>query len=348
MVRTGLEKPVMVFIEYRNNRVADVSIELLGEANRLAEKLGVPVEALALGYNIEKELEILGQYGCSRIYYMDDKRLSQFSTIPYTRAIVDIVKRHEPQIFLFGGTIIGRDVAPRVASELRCGLTADCTGFRIGQHKVKDKIYDNTLLQIRPAFGGNIIATIVSPESCPSMATVREGVMKRTDPDSSKTTEIIGEDCDLSEDDFMTEILDVVYRGKTVNLKSAKTIVSAGMGAGNPRALELIKELADLLGGEVGASRPVVDSGLLGKDHQVGQTGTAVNPNLYIACGISGQIQHRAGIEGAKRIVAINKDAKAPIFSIAHYGIVGDVNDVLPKMIKAYREKRRAQEDDHA
>lgn len=337
----------MVFMEYRDGKVADVSLELLGEAHRLAGKLDVPVEALALGHNLERELESLGQYGCSRVYHVDDPRLSHYRTIPYAKAIVEIVRRHEPQIFLVGGTIMGRDVAPRVASELGCGLTADCTGLRIGEHRVKGKIYDNTLLQIRPAWGGNIIATIVSPDSAPSMATVRDGVMEKTLIDEAQAPEIIREPCDFTDDDFLTEIVDVIYRERTVNLKSARIIVSAGMGASNPAALDLVKDLADLLGGQVGASRPVVDSGVLGKDHQVGQTGTSVSPNLYVACGISGQIQHRAGIAGAKRIIAVNKDADAPIFGIAHYGIVGDVNDVLPKMIKAYREKRRLQEDDH-
>lgn len=332
-------KSVMVFIEQNDKKIADVSLELVCEANSLADKLDVPVEAIAIGHNMKKELEVLGGYGCQTVYYTDDKRLAHFTSVPYAKTIVKIIKKYEPQIVLFGATTTGRDVAPRVASELKCGLTADCTELQIGEHKIKDKVYENTLLQIRPAFGGNIVATIVSPESVPSMATVREGVMKMIEPDPSKKAEIIDEKCELSDDDFLTEVIEVVHEEKSVDLKSAQIIVSAGMGACNPESLKLVKELARVLGGVVGASRPVVDSGLLDKDHQVGQTGMTVRPTLYIACGISGQIQHRAGMAGSKRIIAINKDPNAPIFDIAHYGIVGDVNDVIPKMIKAYKAK---------
>jgi electron transfer flavoprotein alpha subunit len=216
-------------------------------------------------------------------------------------------------------------------------LTADCTKLGIGDHRIKDTVYENVLLQIRPAFGGNIIATIVSPESMPSMATVREGVMKMEDPDCSRKAEIIPEVCDLPDADFSTELIKVVREPKTVDLKSAKIIVSAGMGAADPESLSLVAELARTIGGVVGASRPVADAGVLDRCRQVGQTGTTVRPNLYIACGISGQIQHRAGMEGARRIIAVNPDPEAPIFTFAHYGIVGDVREVLPKMIKAYK-----------
>ncbi|MCP4754322.1 MAG: electron transfer flavoprotein subunit alpha/FixB family protein [Proteobacteria bacterium] len=333
------KKNVMVFIEQNEKKIAEVSLELICEAERLANELEVDVEAIAIGYDMRKELETLGHYGCKTVYYADDERLTHFTSVPYAKQIVKTIKRHEPQIVLFGASIIGRDVAPRVASELKCGLTADCTELQIGEHKIKDKVYQNTLMQIRPAFGGNIIATIVSPESVPSMATVREGVMKLGDPDTAKHAEIIDEECDLSDDVFMTEVLEVVRGNKAVDLKSAKIIVSAGMGAANAESIELVKELAHVLGGEVGASRPMVDSGLLAKDHQVGQTGTTVRPTVYLACGISGQIQHRAGMAESKRIIAINSDPDAPIFKIAHYGIVGDLNDVIPKMIKAYKAK---------
>ncbi|MCP4042563.1 MAG: electron transfer flavoprotein subunit alpha/FixB family protein, partial [Gammaproteobacteria bacterium] len=221
----------------------------------------------------------------------------------------------------------------------RCGLTADCTELQIGEYKTKGKVYENAFLQIRPAFGGNIMATIVSPESFPSMATVREGVMRMDPPDKSKTAEVVVEESGLADGDFMTEVLEVVRKQKAVNLGSAQIIVAAGMGAGNPGTLKLVRQLADTLGGEVGASRPLVDAGLLPHEHQVGQTGTTVRPNLYIACGISGQIQHRAGMAGSKRIIAINSDPDAPIFKIAHYGIVGNLNDVIPKMIEAYKAK---------
>ena len=333
------QKSVMVFIELNDGKIADVSLELVCEAALLAEQLDTQVEAVAVGYNAEAELQKLGQYGCSRVYYTDDNRLACFSSVPFAKIMVDAIKKYQPQIVLFGATTMGRDVAPRVASALKCGLTADCTQLQIGDHKIRDTVYENILLQIRPAFGGNIIATIVSPESVPSMATVREGVMKMADPDLNRKTEIITAACNVSDNDFLTEVVEVVREESTVNLKTAKIIVSAGMGAGSVEGLALVKQLAKTLGGVVGASRPVADAGLLDRCHQVGQTGVTVRPNLYIACGISGQIQHRAGMEGAKRIIAINKDPEAPIFNIAHYGIVGDVLDVIPRMIKAYKAK---------
>ena len=328
----------MVFIESRAGKIAEVSLELLGAAKDLANELGVQVEAVAIGHNLTDELELLGQYGCQRVYYTDDQRLTHFTSIPFAKIVVNTIKKHAPGIVLFGATTMGRDVAPRVASALKCGLTADCTDLKIGEHKIKDKVYKNTLLQIRPAFGGNIIATIVSPESVPSMATVREGVMKMAIPNPDLTIEIISEPCSLSDDDFLTEVIEVISEEKAVNLKAAQIIVSAGVGASDPEAIALARELAGALCGELGCSRPVVDSGILDKDHQVGQTGITVRPNLYIACGISGQIQHRAGMSEAKRIIAINKDPNAPIFAIAHYSIVGDVKDVLSKMIKAYKK----------
>ncbi|MBN2331807.1 MAG: electron transfer flavoprotein subunit alpha/FixB family protein [Deltaproteobacteria bacterium] len=333
----GTGKNVMVFIEARDGCVADVSLELICAARRLAAKLGCEVEAVALGCNLKTVLESLGQYGCQRVFYTDDSRLARFTSVPYAKTVVQTIKSHQPRIVLFGATTMGRDVAPRVASALKCGLTADCTDLQIGEHQIKDVVYQDTLLQIRPAFGGNIVATIVSPESVPSMATVREGVMKMTAPEVGKTAEVVMTPCLVADDDFLTEVLDVVREEKKVNLKAAQIIVSAGMGASDPDALDKVKELARLLGGEVGCSRPVVDAGVLDKDHQVGQTGMTVRPNLYIACGVSGQIQHRAGMSEAKRIIAINSDPQAPIFSIAHYAIVGDVKDVLTRMVKAYK-----------
>jgi electron transfer flavoprotein alpha subunit len=222
-------------------------------------------------------------------------------------------------------------------------LTADCTDLQIGDYTIQGKTYDNILLQIRPAFGGNIIATIVSPESSPSMATVRDGVMTICPPDKSRLAEIIPEGHTLEDSDFLTEVIEIVNEEKKVNLKSANIIVSAGMGASSPESLALVKSLARTLGGELGCSRVIVDSGILHKDHQVGQTGTTVRPKLYIACGISGQVQHRAGMSESRRIIAINSDPNAPIFNIAHYGIVGDLNDIIPKMIKAYKGELKCQ-----
>jgi electron transfer flavoprotein alpha subunit len=335
----SVNNSVVVFIEQKNKKIADVSLELLCKARELAENIGGTTDAIVIGHDMKEELGILGKYGCRKAYYVDDRRLAHFTSVPYAKTIVEITKKYKPTIVLFGASTTGRDVAPRVASELKCGLTADCTDLKIGDHKIKDRLYKNVLLQIRPAFGGNIIATIVSPESTPSMATVREGVMKIETLDSSTPVEIVDEDCLIPDDDFMTEIIEVVNKEKTVDLKSAQVIVSAGMGACSPESLVLVKELARVLGGEVGASRPAVDGGFLVKDHQVGQTGTTVRPTLYIACGISGQIQHRAGMAESKRIIAINNDPQAPIFDIAHYGIVGDLNDIIPKMIKAFKEK---------
>jgi len=333
------KKNVMVFIEQIDKKIADVSLELICKANELASQLGVSVEAVALGSNMRNELSVLGHYGCETVYYVHDKRLAHFTSIPYAKTIVNIIKKYEPQIVLFGATVNGRDVAPRVASGLKCGLTADCTDLQIGEHKSKGKVWENTLLQIRPAFGGNIVATIVSPESIPSMATVREGVMKMDESDTSKSAKIVDEKCLLSDEEFLTEVIEAIREEKSVNLKAAQIIVAAGMGVSSPESMGLVKDLAKTLGAEVGGSRAVVDAGLLNHDHQVGQTGTTVRPNLYIACGISGQIQHRAGMDESKRIIAVNKDPQAPIFDIAHYGIIGDVNDVIPKMIKAYKAK---------
>jgi electron transfer flavoprotein alpha subunit len=335
----SMTRNVMVFIELNDGKIADVSLELVCEAGRLARKLNTGVVAVAMGYDARNELMCLGGFGCDKVYYTDDSRLSFFSSVPYAGIMVSAIRKYQPGIVLFGATTMGRDLAPRVASALRCGLTADCTQLEIGDHGIRDKEYKNILLQIRPAFGGNIIATIVSPESTPSMATVREGVMKMAEPDPSGKTEIVMEPCCVPDEDFLTEVIQVVREESSVNLKSARIIVSAGMGAGSPEGLLLVKQLARTLGGVAGASRPVVDAGLMDRCCQVGQTGVTVRPNLYIACGISGQIQHRAGMEGAKRIIAINKDLEAPIFNIAHYGIVGDIHDVIPKMIKAYKAK---------
>ena len=330
------QKNVLVFIEQTNNKIAAVSLELICKAQQLAAQLNVAVDAVVLGSNMHEEVKVLGHYGCNNVYYVNDERLAHFNSVPYAKIIIDIIKKYTPQIVLFGATINGRDVAPRVSSALQCGLTADCTDLQIGSYEFKGNKWDNTLLQMRPAFGGNIIATIVSPESSPSMATVREGVMKMVAPDDKKQARIIEEKCTLSDTDFLTEVVEVIRQEKTVNLKAAKIIVAAGMGAATRGSLDLIKALAKLLGAEVGCTRPVIDSGLLSWEHQIGQTGITVRPNLYIACGISGQLQHVTGMDESKRIIAINKDPHAPIFNVAHYGIIGTVDDVITKMVSAY------------
>jgi electron transfer flavoprotein alpha subunit len=231
-------------------------------------------------------------------------------------------------------------MAPRIASHLKVGLTADCTDLQIGDHEGKDgTVYKNILYQIRPAFGGNIIATIVTPDKKPQMATVRDGVMRLNAPDNSRKAEIVKIPASLGDSDFPTEIINRILEEKTVNLKGASIVVSGGIGVGSKENFRLIRELAETLGGEVGASRAAVDAGFIPKDHQVGQTGVTVRPKLYIACGISGSIQHRAWMDGSARIIAINTDPEAPIFSIAQYGIVGDLSEVIPRMIKAYKAR---------
>lgn len=328
---------VLVFIEQHDKKIADVSLELICKARHLADELGAPVAAVVLGFEIKNTLEILGVYGCDNVYCIEDKRLANFTSVPYAKTIANIVRKYKPQIVLFGATTTGRDIAPRVASELRCGLTADCTDLQIGKYEFKDQVWEKTLLQIRPAFGGNIVATIVSPESSPSMATVREGVIKLEKPNAAKKPRIIEEKCELADGDFLTEVLEVVREQKHVNLKTAKIIVAAGMGVSTHKSMDLVNELARVIGAEVGCTRTIVDAGFLAHARQIGQTGVTVRPNLYIACGISGQLQHISGMSESHRIIAINTDPNAPIFKIAHYSVVGDVGDVLPKMIKAYK-----------
>lgn len=334
------QQKVMVFIEQHDQKIADVSVELLCEATRLAEQINGQVVGVLPSSSIPaEEIQKLGHYGCETLYQVNDERLAHYVSLPYTRAVSEVIKRVKPSIVLFGATINGRDIAPRIASQLECGLTADCTELEIGDYKMRDKEYKNILLQNRPAFGGNIVATIVSPDSFPVMATVREGVMKLTTPDTTRQMEVIQESVEFKDEDFLTEVLEVVHQSKAVDLRKSRIVVAAGMGACNPESMALVKELAEVLGGDVAASRPVVDSGLLPIEHQVGQTGITVRPNLYICCGVSGQIQHRAGMDQSQRIIAINNDPNAPIFGVAHYGIIGDVNEVLPKMIAAYKDK---------
>ncbi|MBF0299683.1 MAG: electron transfer flavoprotein subunit alpha/FixB family protein, partial [Oligoflexia bacterium] len=330
---------ILIFIETynthnsNNNQISAVSLELISKATELAKTLQGKVIGVTLGSNISNNIiNESAQYGCDEIHLLNDPRLKYFTSIPYSKSISALIRKISPKIVLFGATTTGRDIAPRIASELKCGLTADCTDLCLGTHQVKNNLYENTLFQIRPAFGGNIVATIVSPESSPSMATVREGVMRLNTPDLNRQAVIINQtlrDLNVTDDDFQTEIVEIVRKEKSVDLKNAKIIVAAGMGAINSETtINMIKDLAHTLGGEVAVSRPVVDAGILGKDHQVGQTGITVRPTLYIACGISGQIQHLAGMSDSKRIIAINKDPNAPIFSVAHYKIIADVADV--------------------
>jgi len=330
---------VMVFIQQDDGVIADVSIELVSKARELADKLNTGVEAMIIGNAMKEKAQVLWGYGADIVYCIEHEKLAHFLSLPYAHVAIEHIKAREPQIVLFGATTTGRDLAPRIASALKVGLTADCTDLQIGDHELQGKVYKNILYQIRPAFGGNIIATIVSPEKKPQMATVREGVMKinKHDPKRKGHIEVITPE--LSESLFVTELVKLVREEKTVNLKGAQIIVAGGAGVGSKEDFDLIKELAHVLGGEVGASRAAVDAGWISKAHQVGQTGTTVRPKLYIACGISGSIQHRAGMAESSRIIAINTDPQAPIFQVAHYGIVGDLKEIIPMFINAYKKK---------
>jgi electron transfer flavoprotein alpha subunit len=333
------ENSVMVYIQQDGGKIAEVSLELVSKARELADQLGVSVSAALFGEKVAGEAPRLAALGADVIYLSEDPRLRHYTPIPYSKLMIRTIVDYKPQIVLYGATTGGRDLAPRAASHLKVGLTADCTDLKIGDHTQKEREYKNILYQIRPAFGGNIIATIVSPEKKPQMATVREGVMRMNLPDTSRKAEIVRLSSSLEGDDFPTEIIERVLEAKTVNLKGANIIVSGGMGVGSRENFALVRELAEVFGGEVGASRAAVDAGFIGKEHQVGQTGTTVRPKLYIACGISGAIQHRAGMDGSARIIAVNTDPEAPIFGIAQYGIVGDLSEVIPRMIKAYKAR---------
>jgi len=332
---------VWVFVEQHNGKLEDTPLELMSKARRLADTLGVKVAAILLGSDIEDLSIKLIQYGSDKVYVVEHPLLRTYQTNSYAKVIVDLIHKHKPQIVLYGATIAGRDLAPRIASAAKAGLTADCTDLQIGDHKTfKDKkLQKNLLFQIRPAFGGNIIATIINLDRWPQMATVREGVMPMPEPDVTRSGEIIEEKIKLSQQDLPLEILDEHKRPKKVDLKAARVIVAGGAGVGSKDNFKLIWDLANSLGAAPAASRAAVDLGFIDRDHQVGQTGTTVRPSLYIAVGISGAIQHQAGMSQSQKIVAINNDPEAPIFQVAHYKIVGDLNEVLPKMIKAIKEK---------
>jgi electron transfer flavoprotein alpha subunit len=332
---------VWIFIEQEGGKIADVSLELVCKGRELANQLGVKTEAVLLGDKIGECVDTLYHYGCETVFLAEDKRLEPFTVLPYAKVIMDLIKEHKPNILLFGATMKGRELAPRVASEKLAGLTADCTDLQIDDFddKVNKKSYTDKLMQIRPAFGGNIIATIVNTWDDPQMVTVREGVMKMDEPDTSRKGKLVKVTPELSSAETVIKVIERVREEKEVNLKGAQIIVAGGYGVGSKENFQLIHDLAEALGGEVGASRAAVDAGWIDHDHQVGQTGVTVRPKLYIACGISGSVQHRAGMDDSKKIIAINTDPDAPIFSVAHYSIVGELNDVIPKMIKAFKAK---------
>jgi electron transfer flavoprotein alpha subunit len=339
MAKTIQKPEVWVYIQHDHADIHDTSLELLGKGRELAAELNGISAAVVIGDKTESIVKKIETYGPDKIYVANEKRLYDYQTVAYTRVIYDMAKEYNPQIFLFGASILGRDLAPRVASKLRVGLTADCTDLQIGDYAARGDEYKNLLLQIRPAFGGNIIATIVNPKTRPQMATVREGVMMMPEVKKGHKAEIVTFSPKLADSDFPVKIKKREVQEKTVNLKGAQVVVSGGAGVGTKDNFKLVAELAHTLGGEIGASRAAVDFGYVDHDHQVGQTGTTVRPKLYIACGISGAVQHLAGMAESGKIIAINKDPDAPIFQVAHYGIVGDVGDIIPKFIKAYRHR---------
>ena len=339
MIEVNRDGEVWVFAEADQGLLSDVPLELMSKGRSLADTLGVPLGAVLLGANVKQLADKLIAHGADRVYVVDNERLGHYQTGGYRKVLCDLITEHKPQIVLYGATPVGRDLAPSVASAMWCGLTADCTDLQIGDHKPagSDEVHKNLLFQVRPAFGGNIIATIVNYDRWPQMATVREGVMPMSEPDASRTGEIIDGSGDLDGLVLPLKVLQSERREKKVNLKAARIIVAGGAGVGGKENFRLLWDLANCLGGAVGGSRAAVDLGYIDHDHQIGQTGTTVRPAMYIACGISGAVQHRAGMEESARIIAINTDRDASIFSVAHYGIVGDLKDVIPKLIKAVR-----------
>ncbi|MFN8257838.1 MAG: electron transfer flavoprotein subunit alpha/FixB family protein [Bacteroidales bacterium] len=336
---------VFVYCEIEDSTVADVSLELLTKGKSLAQRLSCKLEAIAIGSNLNGIENQIFKYGVDVIHIADDKRLSPYTTLPHSAIVCKLLQENDPQVVLFGASSVGRDLAPRVASERKCGLTADCTSLEIGDHYVKkdDKTYKDLLYQIRPAFGGNIIATIINPDMHPQMATVREGVMKMEVFDPNYKGEIKKLDISkyVSDTDFVVEIIDRHIEKSKVNIKGASIIIAGGYGVGSKENFKLLYKLASVLGGEVGGSRAAVDAGFIEHERQIGQTGVTVRPKLYIACGISGAVQHRVGMDKSAMIISINTDPHAPITNIADYNITGDLNVVIPKLIKYYKENSK-------
>lgn len=336
---------IFVICEVDEGKIADVSLELMSKGRKLANDLKCKLEALVIGGNIAGIEKEIFPYGADTVYIADDKRLEHYLTLPYTSITVKLFQEQKPQIALLGASTMGRDLGPRVSSALHSGLTADCTDLEIGDHEEKklNKTYKNLLYQIRPAFGGNIIATIINPDCRPQMATVREGVMKKEILNNSHKGEVVKLDVKnyVSEADFAVSIVERHMEKSKVNIKNSSIIVAGGYGVGTKENFKLLFDLAGVIGGEVGASRAAVDAGIVEKDRQIGQTGVTVRPKLYIACGISGQIQHIAGMQESSMIISINNDPAAPINKIADFVINGNVEDVIPKMIKYYKQNTK-------
>ncbi len=326
-------------------KVADVSLELLTKGRTLATRLNCKLEAVVLGHKLKGVEDQMFPYGADIVHIGDDARLDPYTTLPHAAVINGLFTEQKPQIALLGASTMGRDLGPRVSSALVSGLTADCTALEIGDHEDKKagKVYKDLLYQIRPAFGGNIVATIINPDCRPQMATVREGVMKKEIFSAGHKGKAVQLDVNkyLKPEDVVVKVIERHMEKSRVNIKNSSIIVSGGYGMGSKENFRVLYDLAEVLGGEVGASRAAVDAGYVDHDRQVGQTGITVRPKLYIACGISGQIQHTAGMEESSMVIAINNDPNAPINKIADYVITGDVMEIIPRMIKYYKKNSK-------
>jgi electron transfer flavoprotein alpha subunit len=333
---------LFVYCEIEDGIVADVSLELLTKGRSLANQLGCQLEAVVIGTNLKDIETQITPYGVDRVHIFDGEGLYPYTSAPHSAIMINLFKEEKPQVALMGATVIGRDLGPRVSSALTSGLTADCTELEIGDHEDKrtGTTYQNLLYQIRPAFGGNIVATIVNPEHRPQMATVREGVMKKEILDVNYKSEIVRHDPKKYTDpsDYLVKVIERHIEKAKNNLKNSPIIVAGGYGVGSKENFDLIYKLAKVLKAEVGASRAAVDAGFIEHDRQIGQTGITVRPKLYIACGISGQIQHLAGMQDSSIIISINTDPEAPINKIADYVVTGSIEEVVPKMIKFYKQ----------
>ncbi|WP_294586130.1 electron transfer flavoprotein subunit alpha/FixB family protein [uncultured Bacteroides sp.] len=336
---------VFVYLEIEGTTVADVSLELLTKGRKLANQLGCQLEAVAAGSNLAGIEKQVLPFGVDKLHVFDAPGLFPYTSLPHSSVLINLFKEEQPQICLMGATVIGRDLGPRVSSALTSGLTADCTSLEIGEHedKKEGKTYENLLYQIRPAFGGNIVATIVNPEHRPQMATVREGVMKKEILDPNYKGEVINHDVAkyVPETDYVVKVIDRHVEKAKHNLKGSPIVIAGGYGMGSRENFNMLFDLAKELHAEVGASRAAVDAGYADHDRQIGQTGVTVRPKLYIACGISGQIQHIAGMQESGIIISVNNDENAPINTIADYVINGPVEEVIPKMIKYYKQNSK-------
>jgi len=335
----NFKNEVWVFIEQRDGKPADVSFELLCKGHKLVQEMNGKLKSIVIGDGVEEIAKETFRFGADEVLLIEHPSLKNYRTLPYSRIINDLVKTIIPRIVLFGATVIGRDLAPRVASHTKSGLTADCTDLKVSDVKYLNNEYPKLLLQIRPAFGGNIIATIITPDVPTQMATVREGVMELIPLEKPNEIKITRIEYKTDPVDELVQIIEQHRENNKVNLKAAPIIVAGGYGLSTKENFKLVEELAHTIGGEIAGSRAAVDAGFVTPDRQVGQTGVTVRPKLYIAIGISGAIQHRAGMQESNKIIAINTDPEAPIFDIAHYGIVGDATEVIPSFIEAYKHK---------